>query len=179
MTLEKRMKRAIKSNDIRIIHEVFEEIYVTYGKLVYFKIMQYVSNKLDVEELTQDVFVSFYNNLKCTDILDIKYYLVASAKNKAVDFIKKKKVVLQSDDRVIFETEDIVDNYMEYDDIIEIMKCFLNEFEIEIIIKHIIDDLSFKQLSIQYKKPLNTIISIYHRALKKFKKERDKNEREK
>ena len=104
MTLEKRMKRAIKSNDIRIIHEVFEEIYVTYGKLVYFKIMQYVSNKLDVEELTQDVFVSFYNNLKCTDILDIKYYLVTSAKNKAVDFIKKKKVVLQSDDRVIFET---------------------------------------------------------------------------
>lgn len=179
MTLEKRLKCAIKSNDNKIIHDVFEEIYVTYGKLVYFKIMQYVTNKLDAEELTQDVFVSFYNNLYSTDILNVKYYLIASAKNKAIDFIKKKKEVLISDENTIFEVEDVVDKCIEYDEIIDAMKKFLSEFEIEIIIKHIIDDLSFKQLSIQYKKPLNTIISIYYRALKKFKKEREKNEKEK
>lgn len=49
------------------------------------------------------------------------------------------------------------------------MKRFLNNFEIEIIIKHNIDGYSFKELSIEYNKPLNTIISIYHRGLKKFK----------
>lgn len=179
MTLEKKLKCAIKSNDNKIIHDVFEEIYVTYGKLVYFKIMQYVTNKFDAEELTQDVFVSFYNNLYSTNILNIKYYLIASAKNKAIDFIKKKKEVLISDEKTIFEVEDVVDKCIEYDEIIEAMKKFLSEFEIEIIIKHIMDDLSFKQLSIQYKKPLNTIISIYHRALKKFKKEREKNEKTK
>jgi DNA-directed RNA polymerase specialized sigma24 family protein len=81
MTLENKLNRALKSNDINKIHEVFDEIYTIYGKLVYFKISQYVDNKLHVEELTQDVFVSFYNNIMTSKITNIKYYLVTSAKN--------------------------------------------------------------------------------------------------
>ena len=45
MTLERKLKHAIKSNDIDKIHIVFDEIYITYGRLVYFKIMKYVDNK--------------------------------------------------------------------------------------------------------------------------------------
>lgn len=90
MTLEQKLKHAIKSNDINKIHIVFDEIYRLYGRLVYFKIMQYIDNKLDVEDLTQDVFVSFYNNIKYIEVLNIKYYLVVSAKNKALNYLKKK-----------------------------------------------------------------------------------------
>ena len=56
------------------------------------------------------------------------------------------------------------------------MKLFLNDFEIKIIIKHNINGDSFKQLAKEYKKPLNTILSIYHRALKKFKKGSEESE---
>ena len=91
MTLENKLKRALNSNDINKIHEVFDEIYSTYGRLIYFKISQYVDNKLHVEELTQDVFVSFYNNIMNSEIINIKYYLVISAKNKAIDYLKTKK----------------------------------------------------------------------------------------
>lgn len=177
MALEQKLKHAKRSNDIDKIHSVFNEIYITYGKLVYFKISQYVNNKLDVEELTQDVFVNFYNNVVNNEIHDIKYYLLVSAKNKAIDFLKKKKELLILDDKIIFEKEQDITNNIEYEEVVEKMKTFLNDFEIEIIIKHNINDKSFKQLSIEYKKPLNTILSIYHRALKKFKKGSEESEK--
>lgn len=177
MTLEQKLKHAKRSNDIDKIHSVFNEIYVTYGKLVYFKISQYVNNKLDVEELTQDVFVNFYNNVVNNDIYDIKYYLLVSAKNKAIDFLKKKKELLILDDKIIFEKEEDITSSIEYEELINKMKTFLSNFEIELIIKHNINGNSFKQLSIEYKKPLNTILSIYNRALRKFKKGSEKNEK--
>ncbi len=179
MALEKKLKHAIKSNDIEIIHSVFNEIYITYGKLVYFKISQYVNNKLDVEELTQDVFVNFYNNVVNNEIHDIKYYLLVSAKNKAIDFLKKKKELLILDDKIIFETEEDITSNIEYEELINKMKIFLSDLDIEIIIKHNINGDSFKQLAKEYKKPLNTILSIYHRALKKFKKGSEKSEKNK
>lgn len=57
MTLELKLKHAIESNDINKIHTVFDEIYRSYDRLVYFKIMQYIDNKLDLEDLTKNVFV--------------------------------------------------------------------------------------------------------------------------
>ena len=170
MTLENKLKRALNSNDINKIHEVFDEIYSTYGRLIYFKISQYVDNKLYVEELTQDVFVSFYN-------FGFTFYsLVISAKNKAIDYLKTKKENVIFDEKVIFEKVDNSKN-SEYNKIIEKMELFLNEFEIEVILKHVVDGYSFKQLASMYNKPLNTIFSIYSRGLKKFKKGNDGNER--
>jgi len=177
VTLEKKLKQAIKSNDIIKIHNIFEEIYTMYGKLIYFKISQYIDNSLDVEELTQDVFVSFYNNILHIEVLDIKYYLVTAAKNKAIDFLKKKEISTIVDDKSLYEIEDFTSNNSQFNEIIDAMKCFLNDFEIEIILKHNLDGYSFKELSKMYKKPLNTILSIYHRSLKKFKKGNEDNER--
>ena len=110
MKLETKLKHALRSKNEDKIHTIFEEIYVTFGKLIYFKILQYVPNFADAEELTQDVFVSFYNNIYYSEISNIKYYLVTSAKNKAIDYIKKKNfhynnypiISFSLDNRVIF-----------------------------------------------------------------------------
>ena len=110
------------------------------------------------------------------EITNIKYYLVTAAKNKGIDYLNKKKVDVILDEKAIFEKEDYSSN-IGYNEIIEKMKLFLTEFEIEIIIKHVVDGYSFKQLSSMYNKPLNTIFSIYSRSLKKFKKGSDDNER--
>ena len=91
MQLERKLKYAIMSNDIDKIHSVFDDIYITYGRLVYFKIMQYIENKSDVEELTQEVFISFYNNILYVEVKNIKYYLLTSAKNKSIDYLRKKR----------------------------------------------------------------------------------------
>ena len=91
-TLETKLIKALKSNNENIIHDVFNEIYDEYKKLVYKQISFYVKNNYDCEELTQDTFISFFNNLNKIKIINIKYYLLVSAKNKALDHLKKKKM---------------------------------------------------------------------------------------
>lgn len=176
MQLERKLKYAIMSNDIDKIHSVFDDIYITYGRLVYFKIMQYIENKSDVEELTQEVFISFYNNILYVEVKNIKYYLLTSAKNKSIDYLRKKREKIVFDENMVYEYEDIKSTNIEYESIIEKMKMFLSELEIEIILKHNIDGYSFKEIAKEYNRPVNTILSIYNRSLKKFKKGCEKNE---
>ncbi len=173
MTLENKLIDALKSCDHYKIDTVFEEIYYAYSKLVYFIISQYVLNQSDIEELTQDVFVNFFNNLNKTTINNIKYYLVRSAKNKALNFLKAKKENFELDDNVIYEYAYTENSNLKYVEIIDQMKKYLTDIEIDIIIKRVIYDISFKELASIYKKPINSILSIYHRAIKKFK-ERNK-----
>ena len=41
-----------------------QELYTKYGKLVYNLSLQYVQNKEDAEEITQDVFVAIHQSLE-------------------------------------------------------------------------------------------------------------------
>ncbi len=56
------MKKNIESNNSKKIYDSFEKIYLQYGKLVCFKIMEYIKDQSIAEDLMQDVFLSFFNN---------------------------------------------------------------------------------------------------------------------
>ena len=175
MNFEKELKLALQSNSIEKIHDVFSKIYSFYGRLVYFTIMKYVSNPSDVEELTQDVFVNFFNNLSI-DIYSIKHYLLFSAKNKAIDYLKAQNKDLEYSDLKMYINIADKSNSKNYDDLVNIFKKHLDNLEVEIIIQHIIYGYSFKELSRIYKKPLNTIKTIYLRAKRKLKERCERNE---
>ncbi len=177
MTLEQKLKHALKTKDHSKIHLVFEEIYHEYGKLVYFIIMQYVENNMDVEDLTQDVFLNFFNNLLKTEIKNIKYYLVVSAKNKAINFIKSRYNKIIIDEDIVHEQEEKENSNENYFAIISNMKNYLNDYEIDIVIQRAVYDCSFKDLANKYEKSINTVISTYHRAIKKYLKGAKKNEK--
>ena len=89
MNFEAKLRQVLKSNSIEDIYSVFSEIYYFYYRLVYFTIMKYISTPSDIEELIQDVFIGFFNNLNLK-IDNIKYYLLTSAKNKSIDYLKSK-----------------------------------------------------------------------------------------
>lgn len=170
MNLEDKLKRAIKKKKTESVHLVFEEIYETYSRLVYFKVIQYIDNRQDAIDLTQDVFLSFYENIFKSDINNIKYYLMVTAKNKALNYLKSQKNIITLEENIVYDYVDDCSNNEEYNNIIDNMKKYLSEREINILLEHIIDGNSFKDLSVKYNIPLNTVISIYHRALKKYKK---------
>ena len=75
MSLENKLQKAINSKKPEKIEIVFEEIYYEYGKLVGFIISKYILKKEDIEELVDDVFVSFSKAMLKSDINNIKYYL--------------------------------------------------------------------------------------------------------
>ena len=146
MNLELQLKNALKSNSIDNIHNVFSKIYSFYGRLVYFTIMKYVDNQSDIEELTQEVFVDFFNNLD-NKIYNIKYYLLTSAKNKAIDYLKSKKHNIEYTDLSQFRNFEDDSISKNYENLLSAFKNYLSDLEIDILIQHIINDLTFKELS--------------------------------
>ena len=174
MTLEKKLEKAIHCKNVSEVDQIFEEIYNKYHNLICYIISQNIKNNNDVEELVNDTFMNFYYNCSKIKIKNIKYYLVTSAKNICIDFLKKKQIIYEYD-------EDYINNYKEdkektmYDEVIILLNKYLSEEEINIILLYNIDQYSLKQISKKLNKPYSSIVSMYDRAIKKFKKEVNKN----
>ena len=135
MSLKKKLYRALKENNDVKFEEIFEQIYYKYCNLVAFIISKYVSNKEDVEELTNDVFIAFYKSLFKNEIYNFKYYLVTSAKNVAINHLKKVKIDVIYNDEYILIIADASEsmNYSLYQELLDELKKYLNEFEINVI----------------------------------------------
>ena len=85
--IDKKIMNAINSKDINRINEAFNEFYNHYFKLIYYIISQYIDNTYDIEDLTQDVFVKFFNNITNINLTNGK---IKFPKNflKKQDFMK-------------------------------------------------------------------------------------------
>lgn len=169
MNEEKRLKKVLKSGDIDLIHEYFDELYNKYKGLVCFIISKYINNKEDVYDVAQEVFLSFFNNAD-TVSSSIKYYLVTTSKNKSINFLRKKNKINYVDDYdfdVLYETENNNDMFI---DLINLLKSNLSQIEYEIVILHLINNSTFFEISNKYKTKESTVKSIYYRSIKKVRK---------
>lgn len=176
MNYEKELAKAIKRKDTNRIEELFEMIYFDFGTLVGFIISKYVSRKEDIEELVNDVFLQFSKVLFDIKLKNIKYYLVVSAKNISINFLKRKehKLYIEYNEEYVNNQKDLLHENSRYYELISMMEEYLTEFEINVILLHSVYDYSFKELSIKYQKPASTINSTYHRAIEKISKMGDK-----
>lgn len=166
---ERRLYHKIQSSSEEQTHQLFNDIYVTYGKLVFFVISRYVHQVQDIEDLTNDVFLSFFNQIQQINLNgNIKSYLTTSAKNTALNFIKKQNYQAEISES-IFLVSNISRNASYYLLLKEMEECLAKE-EIEIILKYAVEGMKFKFIAEELKKPINSVITTYHRAIKKFKK---------
>lgn len=70
----------------------FELLYEKHSRQVYNLALQYVQNSDDAQEITQDVFVSVYQQKeKFREEANISTWIYRIAVNKSLDFIKAKK----------------------------------------------------------------------------------------
>ena len=164
------LKEALSSQDLTRINKVYEEIYYSYVKLVAFCIGKYTSNVEDIKDLTNEVFLRFFKNADKVDN-SIKYYLLNIARNITYDYLKKYNNVQQLDDK--FLNTGTTDSYAGYLDLIEDLNKVLNEREVKIIVLKAIDGYTFNEISEKLNLSLKNAISIYHRALKKYRKARE------
>lgn len=178
MNYEKEFTKAIKRNDVEKIEELFEKLYLDYGKLIGFVITKYVSRKEDVEELVNDVFLQFSKVLFNLKLENIKYYLVTCAKNAAINFLNRKdnKLLVEYNEEYVINTNESISDNTKYYELLHDMEKYLSLFEINIIILHSVYEYSFKELGVKYQKPASSINSIYHRAIDKYNKRRITND---
>lgn len=166
MNFESELRAARRSGDQRKLKAVYEAIYTEYVRLVYFSISRYVDNKEDIRDIASDVFVKFFENPD--DVRDsIKQYLLAMAKNESINRMKREGKMN------IDEVEPVVnDEYSTYSILIKDMLTVLKEEEVDIIILHVVDGLSFKEIGLKKSAKEGTVRQAYNRAMGKYREAR-------
>lgn len=166
MSFDKDMIRLLKSNDEEKIRYSFNCVYNQYYKLVCFCISQYVKNKQDVEELANDTFISLFNNItNLQESKNLKYYILVTAKNNAINFLKKNEHYTTMPEEQLINIP--YHQNFESNMLINRLKAILTQEEIDILINHLIYGYSFKEIAKYENKSINTITSKYRRSIKK------------
>ena len=166
MELVKKLNKALKKQDKELVLEVFEEIYDYYKPLVIFVCSKYLSKHEEIEDAIQETFLNFFNNI--AEAKDIKTYLTYIAKNTAIKISKQEKYVT-FDDMDSFSS-DVQNAFVDLKIILDDLENYLSKEEIRIIVLHLIDGKTFKEISSLDKTNDKTVKSTYYRALDKYKK---------
>ena len=166
MNFENELRIARRSNDSSKLKSVYEAIYNEYVRLVYFSVSRYCEDKEDIKDIVSDVFVKFFENPD--GVKDsIKQYLLVMAKNEAINRMKREGKIN------IDEIEPIVnDEYSTYSIIVKDMLSVLKQEEVDIIILHVVDGLSFKEIARKKNLKEGTVRQTYNRALDKYREAR-------
>ena len=173
MTDEKRLLRAIQSDRKEEPEVTFQYLYTKYKPLVSFVVAQFVRNKSDIEDITQETFINFFNHVESINS-SIKTYLTVCAKNIAFNFLKKNQKLSYVDADEISNSDDnsLIDYFpnARFDELIRDMKSVLSEEDVKIILLHLVDDLKFDDIALRFNQNVKTVKTKYYRALKKYKK---------
>lgn len=149
----------------------FTSFYNATARQIYLLSYSLLHDKDQSEDVLQDTYVKFLENLdKYQDGTNPYAFLLTIARNLSLKELEKKKRILSfteeiKADDLSKEDEDDSDFYR--------MISPLDEDEKQIIVLHIVDDLSFKEIARAMKKPLSTILNRYNRAMKKLKEKEE------
>lgn len=169
------IKEAIKFNNLlRKISKrdklAFEEFYNSYSKLIYLAAYSVSKSKTIIEESVDDVLVKIWNG--ASRFFKIKNpigWLITVTTNCVKDRLKLEK---NYEDIFDIPTDDkLIEDIESQDSFCSIISCLTDE-EKKIVIMHIAEDMSFKEIARLEKKPLSSISSVYYRALGKIKSEK-------
>jgi len=155
-----------------------------YLKPIYSFVFRFIGDSTEAEDITQEVFVRMWKNIKKYDQeRSFKTWIFSIAKNASIDFLKKKKAIPFSK----FENEEgenslidklIVSNPLpseifEQNNIGSMLSSALKELlpkDRMILFLRYNDHFTFKEIAESLGEPLNTIKSRHRRALIRLKK---------
>ncbi len=174
---EKRIMRAVRSGDRERIRETFAEVYDSYVRLVYFIVSRYVRDTHAAEDVTEDVFVSFFETLLYVkSIDDVKYYLTVAAKNKAADYLARESnrtALGDSYGEIHTDSVSVEESVLascSYAEVVGKLRRYLPSSDVDIIVARAVMCESFAEISERMKMPKNTVIARYYRAIKRIRK---------
>src|SRR3990167_11489532 len=161
-----------------------EVLILTYLKPIYSFVYRYVGNGQDAEDITQEVFVRVWRNLKKFDQnKSFKTWIFSIAKNASLDYLKKKKAIPFSE----FDTEEggnrLTDTLadpsplplelLEKAGMAKILNVAMEKLSPQyrmVLFLRYNDHFNFREIAESLGEPLNTVKSQHRRALIKLKK---------
>lgn len=167
---QRKLMLAVNSNNRDELISTYEYIFNKYKSYVAFIASSYFDNIHDIDDVIQDVFISFFNNIKNVN-KSIKSYLSVTTKNQCINLVKKRSRLLPSE-----SIETLVSDQTNYSDtfnkLISDLSTVLNKQEIDIILMHVIDGLTFNEIAQKTNKKQSSIKTRYYNALKKYERKR-------
>ncbi|MBP6063317.1 MAG: RNA polymerase sigma factor [Fusobacteriaceae bacterium] len=142
----------------------FEEIFDEYFDKIYYKVLGSVKNPEDAEDITQEVFISVYKNLKkFREDSNIYTWIYKIAINKVYDFFRKRKLNLELNDEIL-DMEDGSD--LNSNIILKEQLSKIKDVEREIVILKDIYGYKLQEIAEMKAMNLSTVKSVYYKALK-------------
>ncbi|MGL5054199.1 MAG: RNA polymerase sigma factor [Fusobacteriaceae bacterium] len=142
----------------------FEEIFEEYFDKIYYKVLGSVKNSEDAEDITQEVFISVYKNLKkFREDSNIYTWIYKIAINKVYDFFRKRKLNLELNDEIL-DMEDGTD--LNNNIILKEQLSKIKGNEKEIVILKDIYGYKLQEIAEMKAMNLSTVKSVYYKALK-------------
>lgn len=146
-------------------YQLFDVFYDATSKQVFFTLRKYIKDSMIIEDLMQETYVKFLKHI--FDIKpdgNIKSYLTTIARNLAIDHLRKSSKVEFNEAYVM----DLEEHFEESHDYLYLMDV-VSLKEKQIVRLHIVESMTFKDISLIEKEPLGTILWRYQKALKKMK----------
>jgi RNA polymerase sigma-70 factor (ECF subfamily) len=139
-----------------------------YLKPIYSFVYRYTGSASNAEDITQDVFVRVWKNLKKFDQnKKFKTWIFSIAKNAAIDWLRKKKTISLSDD----DMEKIPDSapFVPELSLAPILEKIPSEYRMIFFLRYN-DHFTFKEIAESLGQPLNTVKSRHRRGIAMLKK---------
>ena len=147
--------------------DMFDEFYDLTKNQVYVTILSVVKNKMTAEDIMQDTYLRFLNNIhKYKENTNVVAFIVTIARNLAINYYNKHKKEEFHDFSLY---EDTYVNETEDNKLLDLVYQTLEGKELDVFIMHVIDDLKHKEIAKIMKKPLGTTTWLYNKAVKKMK----------
>jgi RNA polymerase sigma-70 factor, ECF subfamily len=164
--------------------QFLEILFSRHLRAVHAFVLRYVGDQAVAEDITQEVFVKAWKNLKKFDLQkNFKTWLFSIARNTCIDYLRKKRTLVFSDFENDNQNNALTDTLIDPEPLpLEILqnRDFLAEFELAlqklplasrvVILMHLNEDLAFKDIAETLKQPLDTIKSRYRRGLLAIRK---------
>lgn len=163
--------------------ESLELLIQSYLKPIYSFVYRYTGSTQDTEDITQEVFVKVWRNLKKFDQQkSFKTWIFAIAKNTAFDHLKKKKVIPfsyfenEKGENIITETladpSPLPDELLERAGVAQILTSAMEKLSPQyrmVLFLRYNDHFTFREIGESLGEPLHTIKSRHRRALIQLK----------
>jgi len=154
-------------------HQSFDQFYHLTKKSVFFSIVSIIKDENLVEDIMQETYLKFLKNVsQVKESGNVQAYLNQVARNLAIDYYHDRKKIVYDELFIEQQTEELATEDA-FEDVFKWLDI-LNDTEKEIVIQHVINDLKFREIAVLLDKPLGTVLWIYNKAIKKMRKEVEK-----
>ena len=142
------------------------KVYLEYKNLMFFVIASYVSSKSDIDDILSESFLkAIEKREQIKEPHHLKAFLVTTARNQAIDFLRKSRLVPSSD-----VLDEIYGDDDRSNDFLSLIEPLLSNKETFVVYYEIGFSYTWSEISKETGIPVSSVRRIYDKAKEKLRK---------